>query len=115
MTIVIECPPKAMFALFDSNTISSGMIREVPGGATIQLGEMPLEKRHLPDAVALIPIAVTCGSGVAIHLFGSWLYERLKSDSKVERKIRINRVEVEFTQEGITRAIKESIEIEDRK
>jgi hypothetical protein len=50
------------------------------------------------------------GSGVAINLFSSWLYDKLKS-ANVPR-IRVNRVEVEVTPEGITKIISESIDIE---
>jgi hypothetical protein len=57
MTIVIECSPAALFGLFETRRIRPGMSRQVPGGATIQLGEMPLQKRDLPTIEAsLIPL-----------------------------------------------------------
>lgn len=119
MTIVIECTPKAMFALFDSKTISTGMSREVPGGATIQLGDMPMQKRDLPSIQAtLVPILVEfgkLGKDVAVGVFAAWLYDKLKSVGEGRKFIRLNRVMVEVTPEAITKVLKESIEIEERK
>jgi len=45
MVIELECSPESLFALFESKTISSGMTHEAPGGVTLQLGDMPMEKR----------------------------------------------------------------------
>lgn len=118
MTIVIECTPKAMFALFDSKTISPGMRREVPGGATIQLGQMPMEKRGLPSIQAtLVPILIEfgkVGKDVAIGVFSAWLYDKLKGKGEERKFMRVNRVMVEVTPEAITKVLTESIEIEGR-
>ncbi len=117
MTIVIECTLKAIFALFDSASISSGMSREVPGGATIQLGQMPMEKRDLPSIQAtLIPILVEVGKDVAVGVFAAWLYDKLKGEGEGEGRkfLRVNRVMVEVTPEAITKVLTESIEIEER-
>jgi hypothetical protein len=68
--IVIECTPRGLFKLFDCNAVMTGMTREVPGGATIQLGEMPMEKRGVPQIEAsLVAIAISFGSGIAINIF----------------------------------------------
>jgi hypothetical protein len=100
--------------LFDTNTVSTGMTKEVPGGAVIQLGGMPMQKRHLTqDAAPLVTIAVSLASGVALNLFSSWLYDKLK-DSKI-RRLKINRRDVEISANGILRAIEETIEIEHEK
>jgi hypothetical protein len=92
------------------------MRRKVPGGATIQLGEMPPEKGDLPRIeAALVPVLLTLGSGVGINVVSKWLYDKLKGDGKERKMIRINRVLVEITPEAITKILAESVEIEDRK
>ena len=120
MTIVVECTPKDMFALFESKTISSGMSREVPGGATIQLGQMPMEKRGLPSIQAsLVPILIEFarrhGAEVPIAVFSAWLYDKLKGKGEERKFIRVNRVMVEVTPEAITKVLTESIEVEEGK
>lgn len=119
MTIVVECSPKAMYALFDSKTISTGMKREAPGGATIQLLEMPMEKRDRQyiQALAFVPILVEfakVGKDVAVGVFSAWLYDKLKGKSEERKFIRVNRVMVEVTPEAITKVLTESIEVEER-
>lgn len=112
MTIEIEVPVSALSEIFESGTISAGMVREVPGGASLKLGPMPIEKRHVPGLQILVPIVVTLGSGVAINVFSSWLYDKLKG--KKTTILRINRVQVEITHDAITKVIAESIELEEK-
>ncbi|MBI4362255.1 MAG: hypothetical protein HY558_03690 [Euryarchaeota archaeon] len=52
------------------------------------------------------------GSGVAASILGNWLWSKLK-----EKPVRllIEREEVELTPEGITRILKEKIEVGQRK
>src|SRR5438067_1972119 len=45
--IVFEIPQSALFLLFDSNSLEQGMAREAPGGARLELGRMPMEKRSV--------------------------------------------------------------------
>jgi len=116
--ISIELPQSALFKVFESNSIRQGMTHEAPGAARLELGQMPMEKRHLPEFQALATVLVSFGGGVAVNMFSSWLYERLKSDKvsqamKVTR-IRINRTEVEINADAITRVITESIDIEQK-
>jgi len=119
MTIVIECSPRDMLALFESKTISTGMSREAPGGATIQLGQMPMEKRGLPSIEAtLVPILIEfgkVGKDVAIGIFSAWLYDKLKGKVEERKFVRVNRVMVEVTPEAITKVLTESIAVEERK
>ena len=110
-TIEIECSPLALFALFDSSTISEGVIHKAPGGATLQLGRMSIEKRHVPGVERLVSIAVTFASGAAVNLFSNWLYDKLKGNERM-RTLRINHVQVELTPEAITKLIAESIELQ---
>jgi hypothetical protein len=124
MTIEIEVPLRIYPNLFDSNTISPTMSREAPGGATLRLRESPPRKvdpkrssrgHYTTDAEPSVTFLVSFGSGVALHLFSSWLYDKLKSDPE-KRKIRINRTWTEVTTpDAITNVIQESIEIEEHK
>jgi len=122
MTIELGVSPRALSTLFDSNEIRTGMVREVPGGATIQLGEILMEKRDLPSiqASAFVTVLLTFGSGVisgvVVNLLSSWLTEKLKGDDKGRRMMCINRKLVEVTtSEAMTRILTETIEIEERK
>src|SRR6266849_7454291 len=116
--IILEVPQSALFEVFESKSVQQGMKHDAPGAVTLQLDRMPMEKRHLPYVAAMATIFVTVGSGVAINLFSSCLYEKLKAD-KVGRamgvtKIRINETEVEIDPDAIRRVIIRSIEIEHR-
>ena len=83
--IILEVPQSALFDIFESKSIQQGMKHDAPGAVTLQLDRMPMEKRHLPYVAAMATIFVTVGSGVAINLFSSWLYEKLKADKVVAR------------------------------
>lgn len=112
MTIEIEIPASALFKVFETSEVSDATIHTAPGGAILRLGKQKMEKRwHSAFTEPLVPIAVTFGSGVAINLFSSWLWEKLKGGRTT--KIRINRVEIETqTPDAITKVISESIEVE---
>jgi hypothetical protein len=84
------------------------MTRDVPGGAKIVLGELPLQKRHIALVECLVPVSLTFGGSVAVNLLSSWLYDKLKT--KHVRKLRINGIQIEITQEAITKVIVESVE-----
>ncbi len=121
MTIELGVSPRALFDLFDSKQVSSGMSREVPGGATIQLGVM-MERRDLPSiqATAFVPILLTIGtgvvSGVTVKLIADFLTEKLKGEDKARRMMTINRKVVEVTtREAMVKTLTEEIEIEERK
>ncbi len=112
MMIVIECSPDALPRLFETMSIHPGMSREVPGGAVIQLGEFSLQRRGLPAIHAsLIPIFVKLGTEIAVAVFASWLYDKLKGDRKGRTMCLINREVVEVKLEAITRALMGLIEI----
>jgi uncharacterized protein YbjT (DUF2867 family) len=121
MTVELGVPPRALFALFDSKEVSSGMSREVPGGATIQLGTI-MERRDFSSiqATAFVPILLTFGStvvsAVAVKLIADFLTEKLKGQGKARRMMTINRRLVEVTtSEAIVKMLEETIEIEDTK
>lgn len=110
----IAYPMDVLFDLFESNEISTGMTKKVPGGAVIRLDKMPMQKRFsTQDAAPLVTIAVSLGTGITLNLFSSWLYDKIKK-SKIQR-LKINRREIEITPDGILKAIEETIEIEREK
>ena len=113
-TIELECPPIALFALFGCSTVSEGVTHKAPGGATLQLGRMSTEKRRAPGTEPLVTIAVAFASDVAVSLFWNWLYDKLKGNERT-RTLRINCVQVELAPEAITKAIAESIAVQERK
>jgi hypothetical protein len=119
MMIELGVSPRALFALFDGKEVSSGMSREVPGGATIQMGTM-MERRDFSSiqATAFVPILLTFGStmasGVAVKLIADFLTEKLKGQDKARRMMTINRRLVEVTtSEAIVKMLEETIEIKD--
>jgi hypothetical protein len=107
--VELQIPPKALLEVFEAKGASTGMTRAVPGGATLTVGGL---EKHSYGALPLVPVIVTLGSAVAIHLLSSWLYDKLKRANV--RHIRIKGVEIEVTAEGITKAISESIDTERR-
>jgi hypothetical protein len=110
----IEVPFDVLCRLFDSNTVSTGTAKEVPGDALIRLGDMPIQKRnHTQDAAPLIPIIVSFGVSVGSKLFADWLSGKMR-ESKFQR-LRFNRKKVEITPDGILRAVEETIEIEHKR
>ena len=113
MILEIDSSPIFPCELFDSNSISVGMKRDIPGGARIELGELPLQKRDVGAVQCLIPIVLTFGRDIAVGVIGSWLYDKLKS--KRVKELRVNRTRIEITEETITRVIAESIEVRQSK
>lgn len=109
----IEFPMSATTDIFGSTTISTSMTKQAPGGATIELRAMPMQKRHLPqEAEPLFRMAVSFGRDVAVGVFASWLYDKLKRAKT--RHVRINRRTVEITPDGLYRALEQTIEIENK-
>jgi hypothetical protein len=108
--IFLEFPMPALIRVFESNRIERGMTHDAPGGARLELGQMPIEKRTLPYVEPMVTVLVSFAGSVAANLFSTWLYEKLRS-ARVTT-IRINQVEVEVTPEAITRVIARSVEIE---
>ncbi len=115
MVLEIEIPLRSITDIFETHSITTGMSKDVPGGANIQLRPppVPMEEPTLAyDADPFFTIAVTVASTVGLNIFSSWLYDRLK-DSKV-RRIRINRRTAEVTPDGLREAVEELIETEER-
>lgn len=110
MIIEIEGSPKVLFELFEAHKTSSGMSREVPGGASIRyLPSSHIEHRGLGAAAGPVFNLLLTGKDIAVGVLSAWLYDRLKKSNV--RTIRIERQIIELTPEGIQRAIRESIEI----
>jgi hypothetical protein len=109
MILEIDSSPIFPCELFDSNSISVGMKRDVPGGAKIELGELPLQKRDIGAVQCLVPIVLTFGRDVVVGVLVSWLYEKLTT--KHVRELLINHTRIEITEEAITKVIIESTKI----
>src|ERR1700674_5853434 len=100
MTIEIEVPMSALSKLFESETISAGMVHEIPGGASLKLGPMPMEKRHVPGAEHLVLIIIKVAGSTVIGSVVKYLLDKLK-DGKKKGWVRISREEkIEITPEA---------------
>ena len=92
------------------------MSREVPGGATVRLLEIPIQRRDMPTIQAsLTTVTVYCGaalSNVALGVLASWIYDRLTRGRTGRTMIRVEGLLIEVTPEAITRLVVNSIEIE---
>jgi hypothetical protein len=105
MSIVnLQIPPKGLLKVFETKSVSTGMSRAIPGGATLTIGGMGIRTHDSPP---LVPVILTLGPVVAINMASSWLCDKLKRASVGH--IRINGVEIEATPHGITKAISECI------
>ncbi|MGD0546434.1 MAG: hypothetical protein ABR991_01235 [Terracidiphilus sp.] len=115
MSFEMDCPFDVLCRLFESNTVSTGMTKEVPGGAVIEYcTTQQIERRDLLHAAEpFVHIAVSFGRDLAVGVLGSWLYDKIKS-SKIQR-LRINRKEIAISKDAIVTVIQESIEIENGK
>ena len=119
MTIDLGVSPRALFDLFDSRQVSSGMSREIPGVGTIQLGEMIERRGGLPpiQAIAFVPIILAFGSAVVtsvtVKLLADFLTAKLKGEERIRRMMTINRKLVEVTtSEAMLKILEETITID---
>lgn len=114
MVLEIEVPISCASNVFESNTITAGMRKDVPGIGMLHLHAMPHEETSgglAYDSMPFLTVAVSLGASVAVDVFSSWLYDRLKGSAV--RHIRINRQTVEMTLDGIRKTVEETIEIEE--
>ncbi len=114
MVLEIEVPITCASDVFETNTITAGMCKDVPGIGMLRLHPIPHEERGgglAYDSMPFLTVAVSLGASVAVDLFSSWLYDRLKG-SRV-RRIRINRRTAEVTPDGIRKTVEETVEIEE--
>ena len=106
--------PALLFVVFDAKSVSTGMSRELPGGATLTFeSRYYVDRRDLGKIYAAAPeitFILTFGASVAASLVANWLYEKLTS--KPTKKITIDREEVSITPEGLVRIISERIKVE---
>jgi hypothetical protein len=81
---------------------------ESPGQWRCTRGATIARRGAWPGAPEIIELIVTLTSGVATHMFASWLYDRVKGRTT---KLRIRRKSVEVTPEGIRKQLEESIDV----
>lgn len=107
MTFEIETSgPMLAIELFGRpKSLEVGSRLVVPGQATIEL--QGLREQRDADLHTVVTLGVTFASGVAVNLFSSWLYDKLKSRA---RRLRIDRVEIQVEAAEIKRVLLERIE-----
>lgn len=116
MPIEIEFPLDTFVDVFESQSSNVGTNLVVPGGASLTV--QPYVVRIPPkgmafDDIPIIPVLVGFATSVAMNMFSSWLYDRLKSAPSRRTRLKINRRWVEVSKDGITRAFSESIEMDE--
>src|SRR5213080_455095 len=111
--IQIEGSPIASWELFGkpSNGPGVGDKIEIPGGAQLVLGSLPLERRTLGHdaAVAFATLVVVFGKDVAENLVAGWIADKLRSKRIGQIRIETEAIET-ITQEKITRVMRQKIE-----
>jgi hypothetical protein len=108
MSIVeLQIPAKAILEIFEMKSVGTGMSCAIPGHATLSVSGFG---KLTDDTPPLVPVVLTLGPIVVIDLVSSWLGDKLKRAGT--GYIRIKGLKVEATAEGITKAIRESIDIE---
>jgi hypothetical protein len=113
MPIEIEFPLDTFVDVFESQNSKVGTNLLAPGGVSLTV--QPYEVRTPPkgmafDDIPIVPVLIGIGTSVAVNVFSSWLYDRLKSAPSGRTRLKINRRWVEVSKDGITRAFSESIE-----
>ena len=111
--IQIEGSPIASWELCGkpSNGPGVGDKIEIPGGAQLVLGSLPLERRTLGHdaAVAFATLVVVFGKDVAENLVAGWIADKLRSKRIGQIRIETEAIET-ITQEKITRVMRQKIE-----
>jgi hypothetical protein len=103
--------PRLLFQLFETGTVSDDSKRDVPGvGVLRNLPTQHVETRDGIGASAplILHVALELGRDLAVGIAANWLYARLSAAPT--RYLRINRKQIELTEEGIARVITEEIE-----
>jgi hypothetical protein len=113
MNFEMDCPFDVLCGLFESKSVSTGMTKEVPGGAVIEYGvTQKMERRDLLHAAEpFVHIAVSFGRDLSVGILGGWLYDKMKK-SRIQR-LRINRREIVISENAIVTAIEETIEMDE--
>ena len=94
------------FELFETRSMSSGMIKEIPGNAKIQL--RGLLARKAVGVAAILQLVLDTATNVEYGLIAAWLYGRVAKHSTA-RLIINRRVVTEITPESIRAILEEEI------
>ncbi|MDB6036113.1 MAG: hypothetical protein JWM16_6451 [Verrucomicrobiales bacterium] len=95
MNIKIETP--SLFQVID-------MQRDPPLGVTVTMAPMHMKRSAGPEEIAAVKAVIALGKEVALSLFASWLYDKLKGN---EAKVTIGKEEQSFDSKGkILKAVK---------
>jgi hypothetical protein len=96
--------------LFESNGWSAGMTKVIPGGVTIVLKEVPLQKAIGTES--LIAVGLVFASETIAKVAAEWLSKKFSAHGQT--KIYVNQKSIETTPEGLTRSLETEIRIEKR-
>lgn len=101
-----------IFDLFDTDALGEGTSKEIPGGGTMAVLPITIEKAA--EVSRVIEIVLSIGRDVAVGVVASYIYEKLKAHRARHRHIsmRINRREVHFDKSQITKVIEEESDIQ---
>jgi len=111
LRLTIEGDPMLAWELFDRPKAMEAGVTTVaaPGGVTVRYeGEFEVKAFDVP---AVLKVVVQLGREVAVGLFATWLYDKLKGGRA--RRLRVDRMQVEITEGEIKRVLLERIEEEE--
>lgn len=96
--------------LFGSPGSEPGMEVSIPGNATLAFGGRASRRGMLPVQTELLELAISFATGASSSLVANWLYPKLTGGQRTI--LRIERREVAVNEEGICKAIEESLTME---
>ena len=96
--------------LFEANGWSENLQKDIEGGATITLKEVPLQKSV--GSETLITIMLSFGTGVGSSLVANWLWKKFSSGGQTT--IRVDQTQIEVTPENLVKLIQTTITVSKR-
>ena len=94
--------------LFESNGWHEDIQKNIEGGATITLKEVPLQKSI--GSETLITIVLSLSTGVVSSLVANWLSKKFSSGGQTT--IRVDQTQIEVTPENLVKLIQTTITID---
>jgi hypothetical protein len=89
---------------------SPGVKVEIIAGTTVEYLGSDAPLGALPGLPEVIRLGVGVGSGVVTKIVADWLFQKFKKD-RITR-LRVNRVVIELTPDGLARKIQETIDLQ---
>jgi hypothetical protein len=97
--------------LFESEGLTLGMSKDIPGGGVIRLERMPLAKTE-PSGLYAATIILSVGEGAVGSLIAAYIYDKLTKKYR-RKKIMVRHREEYYDRSGLTKVIEDTIEIEE--